>query len=577
MYGHQRHLVVALGIVVVHVGHQHHALQPLLDRRLLVLLAFAVADLGIALLLENLHRVEQLLDIVDGALCIGRILGAKGPEYARPRSHLHTELIDVAVGTRQRQVVDQLHELRNLAYDGLCRGIGRRRQRRLGHQRIDSLPHRHPAAAGQRLDTLHGRIAYAARRIVDYTLEGLVVPRVDYQPQVAEHILYLLVVVERAAAVDTVRYALAAHRLLEGERLAVGAVKHGNVAPCRPALPDLLAQVRHYQFGLLAVGVGTHHMHRRTLVALREAVLLHAVRVVGYDRVGRLDDGPRRTVVLFELEDPGRRIVALEIENVLDLGAAERVDALRVVSDHAHAVVKLRQAAYDDVLRIVGVLILVHEHIPELLLVAGQHVLAVTQQYVGLQQQVVEIHRSVLLAALAIDVVYVAELRYLLLTVLGTVRRIGEIGSGRNQAVLGIGDARGYGIGLVLVVRQVHVANDGLQQVLDVRRLIDGERLGKTYAVGIFAQYAGKYRVERSHAYVAALRADHALDALAHLLGGLVGKGQRKYVEGCNSLFYHVGYARGQHARLARARSGDYERRLVVVGHRLELGGIQSL
>ena len=60
--GHQRHLVVVARILLlVHVGSERHALQPLIDGRLCKLLA--AANLGVALLLEELHRVEQLLDI----------------------------------------------------------------------------------------------------------------------------------------------------------------------------------------------------------------------------------------------------------------------------------------------------------------------------------------------------------------------------------------------------------------------------------------------------------------------------------------------------------------------------------
>jgi len=79
------------------------------------------------------------------------------------------------------------------------------------------------------------------------------------------------------------------------------------------------------QLGLLAVGVGFQHTDLLALVALREAPLFHAARIVDDHRIGRLDDRARRTVVLFQLEDFRFGIVALEGEDVFDLGAAERV------------------------------------------------------------------------------------------------------------------------------------------------------------------------------------------------------------------------------------------------------------
>ena len=66
MYGHKRDLALVGIVGVVLVGQQHDALQPLVDGGRLERLAVAGAYLGVALLGEGLHRVEQLLDIVYG-------------------------------------------------------------------------------------------------------------------------------------------------------------------------------------------------------------------------------------------------------------------------------------------------------------------------------------------------------------------------------------------------------------------------------------------------------------------------------------------------------------------------------
>ena len=239
---------------------------------------------------------------------------------------------------------------------------------------------------------------------------------------------------------------------------------------------------------------------------------------------------------------------------------------------------ELREAADDDVLGVVGVLVLVDQNVLEQLLIARQHVGAVAQQEVGLQQQVVEIHRAVLLGATAVGVVYLAETGHLRLTVLGGIGRVGRIGRGGDQTVLGEGYARQHAVGLVLVVGQIQLLADGLYEILAVRGLVDGEALRIAYAVGVLAQYARKDRVERTHAYAAALRAaHHLLDAAAHLLGGLVGKGQGQNVVGLYALLQHVGYARGKHARLARSRARYDERRRIVVHHRVVLRTVESL
>ena len=574
MDGHERHLVAILRIVLVHVGHQHDVLQPLVDGRLLVLPPFAAADLGVALLLEELHRVEQLLDIVQRRGRLRGIFGAVGGDDARTGGDLQTEVVKALFVAGQRQAADHGDEIRHLAGDGLLHGIGGG----FGDQRIDRLPHRDAAPGGQLGDALDGRVADAARGIVDDAFERLVVARIDNQPDIGQHVLDLLVVVERTALVDAVGNAPAAEVVLQHGRLAVGAVENHRLGPLVARLADLVAQVGDDHFGLLAVGIGLENADRLALVALREAVFLHAFGVADDHRVGRIDDGAGRAVVLLQLEDHGVGKILLEREDILDLGPAEGVDRLRVVAHDADLRMQLRETADDDVLGVVGVLILVHQNIFELLLIARQHVGGVAQQDVGLQQQVVEIHRAVALAALAIDVVDVAEFGNLRLTVLGGVDRIGEVGAGGHQTVFGIGYARSQEVGLVFLVRKVQLADDGLQQVLAVRRFVDGERIGETDAVGVLAQDTRKNRVEGSHADIAAaVVGDHLRDAFAHLLGGLVGKGEREDVEGSHALLDHIGDARGQHPRFARTRARDNKRRGVVIHDGGALSGVQTL
>ena len=384
-------------------------------------------------------------------------------------------------------------------------------------------------------------------------------------------------VVERRTLVDAVGNAAAAEIVLQYGRLVVGAVENHRLRPVVVRGADLVAQVRDDHLSLLAVGVGFQNANLLAHVTVREAVLLHALRVAGDHRIGRIDDRARRTVVLLQFEDHRRGVVLLERKDVLDLGPAERVDRLRVVAHDADLRMGLRKAADDRVLRIVGVLILVHQNIAELLLVAGQHVGAVAQQDIGLQKQIIEVHRAVALAALAVDVVDVAEFGNLRLPVLGGVDRVGEVGAGRHEAVLGVGDARSQHVGLVLLVRKVQLADDGFDEVLGVRGFVDRERIGEADPFGVLPQDARKDRVERAHADIAAaVVGQHLRDAFTHRLGGLVREGQGQDVERRHALLDHVGDARGEHAGLARTGSRDDERGSVVVHDGIVLGGVQT-
>ena len=242
----------------------------------------------------------------------------------------------------------------------------------------------------------------------------------------------------------------------------------------------------------------------------------------------------------------------------------------------------LRQAADDDVLRVVGILILVDQNISELLLIVLQHVGTVAQQDVGLQQQVVEIHRAVVLAALAVEVVDVAELGNLRPPVFGGVRRIGQIGARGDQRVLGLRDARGDHIGLVLVVGEVQLLDDRLDEVPGIGRIVDREVRRKADPLGVGAQDAGEDRVEGTHPNMASLTLgqmfwNHFDNTLTHLLRCFIRKCRCQNIFGFDSFLDHIGDARGEHARLARTGSGDDERRGVVGLDGGALGGVEPL
>ena len=55
---------------------------------------------------------------------------------------------------------------------------------------------------------------------------------------------------------------------------------------------------------------------------------LAALVVAADHRVGRIQNGLRRTIVLFEHDGLGVREVLLEVLNVADVGTTERVDGL---------------------------------------------------------------------------------------------------------------------------------------------------------------------------------------------------------------------------------------------------------
>ena len=162
------------------------------------------------------------------------------------------------------------------------------------------------------------------------------------------------------------------------------------------------------------------------------------------------------------------------------------------------------------------------------------------------------------------------------LPVFGGVDRIGDVGARCDQTVLGHGYARGYRPRLVLLVGQVELLYDCLDEVLDIVGLVYGKGLRVSQQLGVLAQNAGEDRVERTHAYITRAAADDLLDTLTHLGRSLVGKCKSQNRMRVDTLFEHVGYARSEHARLARPRAGYDERGSAEVGNGLPLSVVES-
>ena len=210
-------------------------------------------------------------------------------------------------------------------------------------------------------------------------------------------------------------------------------------------------------------------------------------------------------------------------------------------------------------------------------MIARQHVGAIAEQNVDLQQQVVEVHRAILLAATAVDIVDLGKLGLLALAILGGKRGVGSVCRRCDQLILSQRDTRADLLRFVVVVAQIQLLENGLDEVAAVRRLVDCEGLREANALGLVVQNAREDRVERTHTDIATLAAlDHLFDTFAHLGSGLIGKREGEDRMGSHALFDHISDAGGEHARFARAGTRYDERGRGVVDHSRPLSRVQS-
>ena len=88
------------------------------------------------------------------------------------------------------------------------------------------------------------------------------------------------------------------------------------------------------------------------------------------------------------------RIVLLEVQDVLDLGATERIDRLRIIAYHTYVLMHLTELLKDQILREVGILILIDHDIVK---TSGNRLTRsriIPQQDIHIQQDIIKIHHT---------------------------------------------------------------------------------------------------------------------------------------------------------------------------------------
>ena len=438
--------------------------------------------------------------------------------------------------------------------------------------------------APQGLDAL---VADPASRHVDDPLEADRVGVRAQHPQVCQRVLDLAPLVEPRAADQLVADAVAEERLLDRAGLAVHPVHDRDVpgteagrlvvirAPGEPGAatrrPHQPLDLAGDPLGLLLLVIGLEPLDRHAALVVRPELLVGAPLVARHDRVGGVEDELRGAVVLLQLDHRGVGVVALEVEDVLDVGAAPAVDRLVVVAHHAQVAVRRGQEAHPQVLRPVGVLVLVHVEVAPARLVALEHLGRCVEQLDRLEQQVVEVERAggpeplvVAREQLGDDALAVGR------GVLGE-----EVGV--EHVVLGAADgAQDRGRPELPGRGQVLLGEDPLHQLLLVVGVVDDEAPVEADRLAVAAEDAGAQGVERARLHVLAAIAHERGDPLPELARRSVGErdGQDPTrLHGLNA--DEVRDAVGDDARLARAGAGEDEQRAVGGGDRPGLLGVE--
>ncbi len=280
-----------------------------------------------------------------------------------------------------------------------------------------------------------------------------------------------------------------------------------------------------HELGFVDLVVGLEALDGLTHTGVGPQVLRFAAEVVGDDGVGGVEDGLRRAIVLLEEDDGGIGEGVFELEDVAHVGTTEAVHTLVVVAHHGDSSMLSGEAQHEFVLDAVGVLVLVDQQHGEPAAVVAEHVGVFAEQQGGVEQQVVEVHGAGLSETPLVLEVDVGDLAF------EPGGSLVGVSLGTEALVLRRTDGTLHGPRSESLLIEAEISDDVAGETASIGLVIDGETRWKAEHRSLAAQDAHARRVERRHPHLVGDRADQRLHSLFHLIGGLVGEGDRQDLE----------------------------------------------
>ena len=234
------------------------------------------------------------------------------------------------------------------------------------------------------------------------------------------------------------------------------------------------------------------------------------------------------------------------------------------------------QFTHQHVLRVVGVLVLVDEHVTEAAAVVLGNLGKRLEKRNGLTDEIVEVEcvrRTQPLLIVAVDLG--DQSRQLGRILIGCDNRLFR----SDEFVLQVGDVsgekpRGESFGV-----ELEVLRDHRQQSTRIVGIVDREiRVQTGQERRLCSQDAHATGVERRYPHGVGTRSDKSCHTLAHLGRSLVGERDGQDLTGGDTPFgQQIGDATRQHCRLARAGARDDQQRRTGMDHGLALLRVETL
>ena len=229
---------------------------------------------------------------------------------------------------------------------------------------------------------------------------------VDYQAQIRNYILHFFTLIKRQAAIYFIGYSSFTKRLFQNTRLGICPVQNGKFGIIIILAHPHFIDHGCYCVSFFIIGIGRRDTDFTALLLFRIYVLEYLFFILMDQTVCRIYDILCRTVIAFQFEDTATRILIFELQDIIDIGSAERVNTLSIISHHTNTAMLLAKFLNDQMLGKVRILILVDQYKLKEATIFFQYLRMVTKQDIRLKQQIIEVHCSCLLATVLIALIY---------------------------------------------------------------------------------------------------------------------------------------------------------------------------
>ena len=422
---------------------------------------------------------------------------------------------------------------------------------------------------GKRTQGRERGVADAALGRGDGAQKCRVIVVVDPEAKPGAQVLDFRPVKKAGAARHLVRNVGLAQCLFKRLGLVVGAVQDGEALPLRRRVAGRAQALDagHGALGFMLLVVGIDHAHGLALAQLAEQGFREQFGVGPDHVVGRTQDGAGGAVVLLQLDDLEVGVVHRQFLEVVQRRAAPAVDGLVIVAHGREVAALAHQQLEQFVLRGVGVLVFVHQHMAQRGLPLGAYFREVAQEAQRHADQVVKVHALVGRQALFIARHQRGDDAFVV------VRRLGQRLLRGQAHVLPLADHP------LPLARRGHVGGAARGFLQDARYVVsiqDAELGLEAQHMAVLAHHAHAQRVKGADQHILGAFANQVPGALAHFGRGLVREGDGRDAPGVHAFLDHVGDLHGDHPRLAGASPCQDKAGPVGVVNGLELGKIET-